>query len=82
LLARLAILVVQNRISPRRAAVLAYVSSLLLRSLPKIDRENATGRFPAKPSLQATIPNPSESGHTTETLDEMDMPYVSGTLKN
>jgi len=37
-LARLAILVVQSRISPRRAAVLAYVSNLLLRSLPEIDR--------------------------------------------
>jgi hypothetical protein len=48
LLGWLAILVVQSRISPRRAAVLAYVSSLLLRSLPEIDRENDTQRFPPK----------------------------------
>ena len=61
-LGRLAIIVVQNRISPRRAAVLAYVSNLLLRSLSEIDRENDTDRFPPKlvaPAVQSVIMNPS-----------------------
>jgi hypothetical protein len=38
-LAKLLILVVQNRISARRAAVLAYITNQLLRTLPAIDRE-------------------------------------------
>jgi len=32
-------LLAQGRISPRRAAVLAYISSLLLRTLPAIDKD-------------------------------------------
>ena len=39
-LAKLTILLVQNRVSPRRAAVLAYLNSLLLRSLREIYFEN------------------------------------------
>lgn len=43
-------LLAQNRISPRRAAVLAYVSSLLLRTLPQIDADKAAGIIdPTKP---------------------------------
>ena len=38
-LSKLLILLSQDRISPRRAAVLAYISNLLLRSLPAIERE-------------------------------------------
>jgi hypothetical protein len=34
-------LLAQNRISPRRAAVLAYISSMLLRTLPQIDADKA-----------------------------------------
>ena len=42
-------LLAQNRISPRRAAVLAYINSLLLRTLPQIDAANAAGiKFPPK----------------------------------
>src|SRR6266571_6429413 len=42
-------LLAQNRISPRRAAVLSYISSLLLRTLPQIDADNAAGiKFPPK----------------------------------
>lgn len=42
-------LLAQNRISPRRAAVLAYINSLLLRTLPQIDADNAAGiKFPPK----------------------------------
>jgi len=68
-LARLAILVVQNRISPRRAAVLAYVSNLLLRSLPEIDRENDTQRFPPKlaaPAVQSSVALPTAHVATTD----------------
>ncbi len=36
-------LLAQNRISPRRAAVLSYISSLLLRTLPAIDADNEAG---------------------------------------
>src|SRR5256885_16584100 len=38
-LARLLLLVAQNRIGPRKAAVLTYITSQLLRTLPAIDRE-------------------------------------------
>jgi hypothetical protein len=36
-------LLANNYISPRRASVLAYISSLLLRTLPAIDSDNANG---------------------------------------
>jgi hypothetical protein len=39
-LAELYTLLAQNRISPRRAAVLAYISNLLLRTLPAIEHES------------------------------------------
>ena len=43
-------LLAQNRISPRRAAVLSYISSLLLRTLPQIDADRAAGiTDPTKP---------------------------------
>jgi hypothetical protein len=38
-LARLLLLLAQQKISPRRAAVLAYITNQLLRTLPAIDRE-------------------------------------------
>ncbi len=37
-------LLATNRISPRRASVLAYVNSLLLRTLPAIDYDHENGR--------------------------------------
>jgi hypothetical protein len=44
-------LLAQNRISPRRAAVLAYISSLLLRTLPAITADNAAGiTYPTEPA--------------------------------
>jgi len=45
-LAELYILVAQDRISPRRAAVLAYVSSLLLRSLAITEKNAAKSKPP------------------------------------
>jgi hypothetical protein len=51
-------LLAQNRISPRRAAVLSYISSLLLRSLPQIDADNAAGiKFQPK-NLTVAEPQP------------------------
>lgn len=51
-------LLAKNRISPRRAAVLSYISSLLLRTLPQIDADNAAGiKFPPK-NLNAAEPDP------------------------
>ena len=38
-LSKLLVLLAQDRISPRRGAVIAFVASLLLRTLPAIDRE-------------------------------------------
>ena len=38
-LSRLLIVLTQDRISARRAAVIAYISNLLLRTLPAIDRD-------------------------------------------
>src|SRR5579863_3489634 len=42
-LANLYELLSRNRISPRRASILAYISSLLLRTLPQIDADNVAG---------------------------------------
>lgn len=54
-------LLAQNLISPRRAAVLAYVSSLMLRSLPQIDADNLTGATvaPVRP-VELPAPNPAD----------------------
>jgi len=38
-LSELFTLLAENRVAPRRAAVLAYISSLMLRTLPAIQRE-------------------------------------------
>jgi hypothetical protein len=55
-------LLAQNLISPRRAAVLAYVSSLMLRSLPQIDADNAAGVTLVPPSAKPVLlPDPAPS---------------------
>jgi hypothetical protein len=48
-LARLLLLLAENRISPRRAAVLAYITNQLLRTLPAIDRELNPKEDPNQP---------------------------------
>jgi hypothetical protein len=56
-LKRLYELLAQNRISPRRAAVLSYISSLLLRTLPQIDADRAAGiADPTKKPLPIDVP--------------------------
>jgi len=42
-LSKLMLLLAQNRVSARRAAVLGYLCNLVLRTLPAIDRENQPG---------------------------------------
>ena len=42
-LSKLLLLLSENRVSPRRAAVIAYVGSLLLRSLPLVQWERSGG---------------------------------------
>lgn len=51
-------LLAKNRISPRRAAVLSYISSLLLRTLPAIDADNAAGIKGDPKTLTPSIPSP------------------------
>jgi hypothetical protein len=52
-LAKLLILVVQNRISVRRAAVLAYITNQLLRTVSIMNKENAEN-----PQIIVDMPGP------------------------
>ncbi len=70
-------LLAQNRISPRRAAVLAYINSLLLRTLPQIDADNAAGiKFPPKTlTIAHAAPVPDEdagSGAEANLAEDVD----------
>jgi hypothetical protein len=58
-------LVAQGRISPRRAAVLAYVASLMLRTLKAIDYDH--DRFGDRPITQ---PGEAEGDRSSETAEE------------
>jgi hypothetical protein len=63
-------LLAQNRISPRRAAVLSYISSLLLRTLPQIDADTAAGIIdPTKPA-PINVPLLNEEASTQEDTEE------------
>jgi hypothetical protein len=67
-LANLYTLLADDRISPRRAAVLAYISSLLLRSLPAIDKDicpTADRDLPEPPSLDPLEDAPAEGPKST-----------------
>lgn len=56
-LAELYTLLAQNRISPRRAAVLAYICNLLLRTLPAIEHEED-----ADTVIVFDVPRPNRPG--------------------
>ena len=60
LLSNLLLLLSQNRISPRRAAVLAYISQLLLRTLPAIALEvqQKSVHDHAPPTILINVPRP------------------------
>ena len=67
-LAELYILLAQDRVSPRRAAVLAYLSSLLLRSLENAEKSPASSSRPKPPvKIIWDLPHPPrEDEHGTE----------------
>jgi hypothetical protein len=48
-------LLAANRISTRRASVLAFINSLLLRTLPAIDYDHATGHKDPTASEEVTV---------------------------
>ena len=60
-LAKLLGLLAQNRISARQAAVLAYITSQLLRTLPAIDRELNPPEDDGPPQIIFDIPRPDRS---------------------
>ena len=59
-LSRLLLLVAQDRISPRRAAVLAYITNQLLRTVAALDRENDRENEPQHqhPTIIGDMPGP------------------------
>lgn len=70
-LGNLYILLANNYISPRRAAVLAYINSLQLRTLPAIDADNEAGiTDPTAPEVAeidapSSLTNEEEASTTT-----------------
>jgi hypothetical protein len=60
-LCSLARLMIENRISARRASVLAYIASLELRTLPAIDHELGTDPNDELPRIVFDRPEPLES---------------------
>jgi hypothetical protein len=64
-------LLAQNRISPRRAAVLSYISSLLLRTLPAIAADNAAGiTYPTEPvPIDVLVPDKDLGSDEDPNLD-------------
>ena len=75
-------LLAKNHLSPRRAAVLAYINSLLLRTLPAIDADDEAGiTDPTKPKPMA-IPVPDrviDSGADSELDPAPEPPATSST---
>ena len=65
-------LLAQNRISPRRAAVLSYISSLLLRTLPQIDADRPAGIiYPTNP-VPTNVTLPDEDADSDDDEEEED----------
>ena len=70
-LARLLLLLAQQKISPRRAAVLAYITNQLLRTLPAIDRElNPAADKDTPPEIIFDAPRPERD------LPEKELTYA------
>jgi hypothetical protein len=73
-LARLLLLLAENKISPRRAAVLAYITGQLLRTLPAIDREpnpKEDRNAPAEIIFAAPRPDRTEQPEPQPTYADM-----------
>ncbi len=76
-------LLAKNHISPRRASVLAYINSLLLRTLPQIDADKAAGIIdPTKP-IDVPVADEDTDTDTDEDSDlDSDDDEVSETESN
>jgi hypothetical protein len=73
-LARLLLLLAENKISPRRAAVLAYITNQLLRTLPAIDRELNPKEDPKAPTeIIWDIPSPERDRVPAPDLNHADV---------
>jgi hypothetical protein len=70
-------LLAQNRISPRRAAVLSHICGLLLRTLPQIDADQAAGITDSDEDAEkhedSVLDLASDSDAHTETRTETEM---------
>jgi hypothetical protein len=75
-------LLAQNRISPRRAAVLSYISSLLLRTLPQIEAAGPAGIIdPANP-VPTNVTLPDENADSDDEDKEEDDSDLDPELDN
>jgi hypothetical protein len=80
----------QDRISPRRASVLAYISSLLLHTLPAIDNDPypMAGKVPPprrigpNPDLEEHAPEENDGTPDCETGNDPSQPDPEDPLKN
>lgn len=79
-LAELYILLARDRVSPRRAAVLAYVSSLLLRSLPDAAKVPAKSGRPKSPvRIILDMPHPAREDEFGDRPADDPYPDPNGT---
>ncbi len=65
-LSRLLLLLGQNRISPRRAAVLAYIANQILRTIAAMDREDERGLSSPGDRLMAYLKSMPATPHVIE----------------
>ena len=75
-LSRLLLLVAQDRISPRRAAVLAYITNQLLRTVAALDRENKPQH--QHPTIIWDMPGPPRPRATTSSTESAAGASIAG----
>ena len=75
-LSRLLLLVAQDRISPRRAAVLAYITNQLLRTVAALDRENEPQH--QHPTIIWDMPGPPRPRATTSSTESAACASIAG----
>jgi len=71
-------LLAQNRISPRRAAVLSHICGLLLRTLPQIDADKAAGILDPTKRLPINVAVPDEHADSDKDDEDEDSDLDSG----
>ncbi len=69
-LSRLLLLLGQNRISPRRASVLAYIANQILRTIAAMDREDERELNSEENRIEAFFPPPDELESDAEAEEE------------